>query len=110
MLVINEPRAYREVLGGAIAGLRPDVAVTVGEPEQLDGRIQTLSPHIVVTSRAPAGDLTGVARVVTLYPNGSNTATIEVDGVTTAVTDLEFDALLALIDATRASDGGARPH
>jgi hypothetical protein len=108
VLVANEPRAYREVLGGAIAGMRPDVAVTIGEPDQLDRRIEALAPHVVVTSRPPAGDLPGVCRLVMLYPDGSNSATIDVDGVRTTVADLELDALLALIDATRATDRGAR--
>ncbi len=104
VLVANEPRVYREVLAGAIAGMRPEVVVSIAEPEQLDGRIGTLSPHVVVTSRLPVGALPGVCRLVMLYPDGSNSATIDVGGVRTTVSDLELEALIALIDATRATD------
>ncbi len=106
VLVANEPRVYREVLAGAIAGMRPEVVVSIAEPEQLDRRIGTLSPHVVVTSRLPVGALPGICRLVVLYPDGSNSATIDVDGARTTVSDLELEALIALIDATRATDRG----
>lgn len=107
VLVANEPRAYREVLGAAVGGLRPGVSVTVAEPDQLDDQIARLAPQVVVSSRAPAGDLRAVARLVMLYPEGRSGATIDVDGVRSTVADLELDALIALIDATRATEDAA---
>jgi hypothetical protein len=113
ILVANEPRSYREVLGAAVVGLRPNVDVTVAEPDQLDAQIMSLAPQLVVASRAPAGDLRQVYRLVVLYPGGRRGATIDVAGVPSSVADLELDALIALIDASgcpdTTDDGAAGP-
>lgn len=105
VLIANEPRSYREVLGAAVRDLRPEVVVTVVSPDQLDAQIAAMSPHVVVASRPPEADLDAVSRLVVLYPDGSNQATIDIDGVRSTVADLELDALIALIDATRAGGG-----
>jgi hypothetical protein len=55
IVVANEPRAYREVLGAALGVLRPQATILVSEPGQLEEVIERFTPHLVVCSHLVTG-------------------------------------------------------
>ncbi len=101
ILVANELRSYREVIGAAFPHLRPQHAVTAIAPsEDLDTEVAHLDPQLVLCNNlTPAMQARPIACVM-LYPNGETRAEICVDGNCTTVADLELSKLLALIDQT----------
>ena len=98
ILVATEPRAYREVMAGALQELRPRIEVVVVEPDDLDAALTRLRPHLVVSSRSveTLGDCP-LAWVV-VYPDGETTALICVNGRRTTLGDLPFERLLSVVD------------
>ncbi len=50
----NEPRAYREVLAGTLAELRPRLLVHLLEPAELDETTRRLRPDLVICSQLSA--------------------------------------------------------
>ncbi len=50
----NEPRAYREVLAGTLAELRPCLLVHLLEPAELDETTRWLRPALVICSQLSA--------------------------------------------------------
>ncbi|MDP9472703.1 MAG: hypothetical protein M3Q71_18895, partial [Chloroflexota bacterium] len=54
VLVASEPRAYREVLAGTLAELRPRLLVHLLEPAELDETTRLLRPALVVCSQLSA--------------------------------------------------------
>jgi hypothetical protein len=98
VVVANEPRSYREVLTAAFHGLRPAVDVVAVLPEELDDAVVRLHPDLVVLSDASPLLEQWACDWVMLYPNGESGAVIRTGGVRTEVDDLQFEALLSLID------------
>jgi hypothetical protein len=98
VVVGNAPRSYREVLTAAFHGLRPSVEVVAVLPEEVDDAVTRLHPDLVVLSDASPLLDEWVCDWVILYPNGRSGAVLRVGGVRTEVDDLQFDALLSLID------------
>lgn len=98
MVVANDPRSYREVMAGALRALRPEVEVILIEPEDLDGQILRISPHLVVCSSITETVRAGSFSWVVLYPDGQSHATVCVDGESRTVEDMEFEGLLSVVD------------
>ncbi len=98
ILVATEPRAYREVMAGALQELRPRVEVVVVEPDDLDAALTRLRPHLVVSSRSVETLPDCPIAWVLLYPSGATTALICVDGRHITLDDLPFERLLSLVD------------
>ena len=98
IVVANEPRAYREVLTGALQELRPHIEVISLEPGDLEGKVCEYSPRLVLCSRLTEAVERCSDAWILLYPNRENRAVISVAGRRTVVTDVEFSHLLAVID------------
>jgi hypothetical protein len=100
ILVANEPRAYRDVIAGAFRELRPQHEVIPVEPDQLDGEVARLHPHLVVCSRLSPVIETGPVSWVMLYPDNESRTVISIAGEQTISADVEFSQLLSVIDQT----------
>jgi CheY-like chemotaxis protein len=50
VLLVNEPRSYREIFAGAFRVLRPHIEVVTAEPEELEEVASRLQPDAVVCS------------------------------------------------------------
>lgn len=98
VLIANEPRAYREVLGATLRVLRPRVEVVVVEPPALDSVVERVSPDMVVCSHATPSVRKGVPIWIDLYPDGEAWAVICIHGRRSTRTDVELDDLLQIVD------------
>ena len=100
VLIANEPPAYREVLVLTLQKMRVPADVSCVEPEDLDGEIVRLSPHLVICSRLTA--MLDAARVgwLLLYPDGETRAVLSMLGQRTELTDPDFNDILSLIERT----------
>jgi hypothetical protein len=97
ILVAAEPRTYREVITCVLRELRPHIEVDVVEPDDLDGEVARLRPHLVVCSRITVA-LQALLGWVMLYPDGENRAEIFTAGEWTTVDNVGFGDLLSVID------------
>ena len=98
ILIANEPRAYREVIGAAFQALRPHLDVTIADPADLDAEIARLDPHLVFCSQLTEAVQQVPLAWVMLYPDGEVRAEISIGGQRIAVADIEFERLLAIAD------------
>lgn len=99
VLVAMEPRSYREVIGCAIMGLRPDIAVSVIEPEMLLVETARLEPEVVIHSR-PGEPLTGVVTWIGVPEDPALPATIHRGGRRSEVAGFDLEQLIAILDET----------
>lgn len=99
VLVANDPYVYRETITCVLRELRPHIEIKAVEPDDLDGAVSRLRPHLVVCSRLTTAVQILLAWVV-LYPEAENRAVIGTAGEETTVTDMRFGDLLSAIDRT----------
>ncbi len=100
ILLANEPRAYREVMAGAVQQLRPQHEVVAVAPDDLDAEVLRLDPQLVLCSHLTPAVQAHPLTWVMLYPGGETRAEISIGGEHTTVGDLEFNSLLSIIDQT----------
>ncbi len=98
VIVANEPRAYREVIAAAVAGVRPDVEIITVLPEELEAAVARYAPDLVVCSTECAVAIGSPRTCVSLYPGGESLSVISRGGQRTEVADIQFDTLVSLID------------
>lgn len=98
VLVANAPLSYRQAMTAALTVLRPDVQITLGEPEALDTEVERLSPDLVVCSHVTPLVESRVPAWVELYPEGDRRATISMDGRRVETDGVELEDLLSIID------------
>jgi hypothetical protein len=99
ILVANEPRSYREVIGAALQALKPNVEVLTIGPEQLDREVERSVPDLVLCSRLTPTVEDEVPAWVELYPNGEPLVAMSIDGLRmTAIDDIGLDNLLWIVD------------
>ena len=102
ILLTNEPRSYREAIAGAIRAIKPNTEVFVAGPEELDAKVEHLSPQLVICSRAtPTVELRSLAWVE-LYPDHGSISTVSIDGERSTVVGIDLADLLSTVD--RAED------
>lgn len=105
VLMANEPRAYRESISEVLQELRPDVEVQTANPADLDERVLSLGPVMVVCSRATETVRRRVPVWVELYPGHGSVSVVAVEGRTSTVEDMDLTDLLSVVDrATEAAD------
>ena len=99
-LIANEPRTYREALSEALRRLRPQLEVSVVEPEALEAEVERFHPHLVVCSRE--GDLprSDTLTWVTLYPNDQNLAEVRTAGGRATIVGIGFGDFLSVVNGT----------
>lgn len=107
ILVANEPRSYREVIGAAVQALRPHIEVVLSTPDTLERDLARLAPQLVICSALTASIWSRSVTWIVLYPEGTSQAVININGQSTTLDDLEFDHLLRIVDETeQLMDGG----
>ena len=100
ILLANQPRLYREVIGDAFYALRPQHDVVTVAPEHLDDEVVRLAPQLVFCSQLTLAVQVHPLAWVMLYPEGKPHAVICLSGRCRTVADLELSDLLAIIDRT----------
>ena len=100
VVVANEPRAYRDVMAGALRRLRPALEVISVEPGELEVELPRHAPALVVYSRCSDVVRASAFAWVLLYPDYQNQATVSIGGRQRTAEDLQFDELLAVVDET----------
>jgi hypothetical protein len=106
ILIANDPRSYREVIAAAVQELRPQHSVVSVAPDDVDREICRFKPHLVVCSHlGPAVEANALAWIM-LYPGGQTRSEFSIAGQRTAVADIEFSDLLAIVDRTQLLTAG----
>jgi len=100
IMVANEPRAYREAIGSTLWELRPQTQVTIATPEELDGEILRLHPHVVVCSELTEAVREHAMTWIVLYPDGKPLVVVSIAGEETHPADLMVDSLVEIVDRT----------
>ncbi len=98
VMVANELCTYREVIAEIFREFRPHVEVLCLDPDDLDREMARLNPGLVVCSRLTEVVKRGARAWVVLYPDGEGWAEVSIAGRHEIVSDVEFDALLSIID------------
>lgn len=98
VMVANELCTYREVIAEILREFRPHVEVLCLDPDDLDREMARLNPGLVVCSRLTEVVKRGARAWVVLYPDGEGWAEVSIAGRHEIVSDVEFDALLSIID------------
>ncbi len=100
VLVINEPRYYREVISSAVRMFRPNIEVITSEPEQLsDEGLIRLKPDLVICSSAiPPTIRAHCFAWVEIYPRGEPVAVACIDGHPSTINEPELDDFVTIID------------
>jgi hypothetical protein len=105
VLVANEPRAYREVLAGTLAELRPRLLVHLLEPAELDETTRLLRPALVVCSQLSAVVQAHAGAWLLLPPEGVAPAEIGMGERRWAFSAADLAAVLTAIDAALDTPG-----
>ncbi len=98
VLVINEPRYYREVISSAVRMFRPNIEVITREPELSDEELIRLKPHLVICSSATPAIRAHCFAWVELYPRGEPVAVACIDGLRSTMNEPELADFLTIID------------
>jgi hypothetical protein len=101
VIVANEPRAYREAIGLTLVELSPELEVTIVAPEELDGAVRRLCPHMVLCSELSAVVQAQAVTWIMLYPNGQPRVAVCIDGQETHPVDLAVPDLVEIVERTR---------
>ncbi len=95
----NEPRAYREVLAGTLAELRPRLLVHLLEPAELDETTRLLRPALVICSQLSAVVQAYAGAWLLLPPEGVARAEIGMGERGWVLPAADLAAVLTAIDA-----------
>jgi hypothetical protein len=98
IIVANEPRSYRDSISGALRILRPIAEVFGADPANLDREMARLAPHLVICSHLTPTVEGGVPCWLELYPGGSPSVTVGLNGERTELPEFDFECLLAVVD------------
>lgn len=98
VIVASGPPVVREALTLALRRLRPNVDVVSVEPDLLEGAVTGLHPDVVVANRVPPAWAGHETAWITLYPEGQLRVVVRTQGECHVSNDLEFDAMLDVID------------
>jgi hypothetical protein len=102
VLVTLELRTYREMIARALQYSRPQAAVSVSPPDDLDSEMERLEPHVVICSQSTQLVRDGALCCVEMLIVGQNLrAIVSIKGVdSTIVPNINLAELEGLIDRT----------
>ncbi len=98
VLLVNEPRVYREAMATAFRRLRPGAEIVVAGSDELDDQIRNLNPHLVMSSQPVRSLEDHPLPHVLLYPEGESKALVSIDGQQATIVGVELEDLLLVID------------
>src|SRR4028119_2418322 len=100
ILIVIEPRSYREAIARVMGELRPSHEVTVAEPAELGRQIERLEPELAicaVPNRFSPGERPAW---VEFTPYGEPQARVCVGGRTREIALVDLDDLIRVVDET----------
>ena len=98
VLLTNEPRAYRESIAQVFRQLRPNVEVVTAEPDELEDRVSSLAPQMVIFSEATGLVRERVPIWVELYPGYGPRSMIGVGEERSTIEEIQLSDLLSALD------------
>jgi hypothetical protein len=98
VLLANEPRAYRESIAQVFRQLRPNVEVMTAEPDELEDRVLSLGPEMVVFSEATGLVRERVPVWVELYPGYGPQSVVGVGEERSTIEEIQLSDLLSVVD------------
>lgn len=98
ILVAIEPRAYREVIGEALGGLRPQHRVTIVAPDSLRSAMYRLLPEVVISGRPEDLSVDGTLAWVEFRPYARPEARVSLGGLRRELAEVDLEDLLAVVD------------
>jgi hypothetical protein len=98
VLLTNEPRAYRESIAQVFRQLRPNVEVVTAEPDELEDRVLSLAPQMVIFSEATDLVRERVPIWVELYPGYGPRSVIGVGEERSTIEEIQLSDLLSALD------------
>ena len=104
VLMAIEPRSYRQVIGEVIRSMRPQVEVTILEPNTLGAGVGRLGPELVFADRpntfGPGGGPTRRSAWVEFRPYEHPPAMVCLAGMKWELEEVELSDLLSIVDRT----------
>lgn len=100
VIVAIEPRSYRQVIGEVIQDLRPDIEVSILDPDMLRAGVERLDPELVFSNQPDSFALTGRPAWVEFLPYQQPPARICLAGRRRELEEVELDDLLSVVDET----------
>ncbi|MDQ3791298.1 MAG: hypothetical protein M3341_01375 [Actinomycetota bacterium] len=97
VLLTNEPRAYRESIAQVFRQLRPNVEVVTAEPDELEDRVLSLAPQMVIFSEATGLVRERVPIWVELYPGYGPRSVIGVGEERSTIEEIQLSDLLSAL-------------
>ena len=99
ILVVFEPRMYREVLAFHLRREHPRSEITLGSMQHLRDEAKRTKPHLIVANEVPP-ELKDRNSLfwVELSTNAGLDANIRADGYSDTIYDVSLEALLAVVD------------
>jgi hypothetical protein len=97
VLLTNEPRAYRESIAQVFRQLRPNVEVVTAEPDELEDRVLSLAPQMVIFSEATGLVRERVPIWVELYPGYGPRSMIGVGEERSTIEEIQLSDLLSAL-------------
>jgi hypothetical protein len=101
ILVANTPASYREVHAEMLRALRPQAAIFLSDPAELDTAVARLQPHLVLCSALTETLRAQPLAWLLLYPEGENRAVASVGGRERAIAAVAVADVLAVVDEAR---------
>jgi hypothetical protein len=100
ILVANSPRMYRESLALSLLRERPGFEVLITDPENLDGKVGRISPHVLVRDDdgVETGAPDGVVCWVGIAIDDHLNARIAVNGKVSELHNVSLEEFLAVLD------------
>jgi hypothetical protein len=98
VLLTNEPRAYRESIAQVFRQLRPNVEIVTAEPDELEDRVSSLAPQMVIFSEATGLVRERVPIWVELYPGYGPRSMIGVGEERSTIEEIQLSDLLSALD------------
>ncbi len=105
LVIAHELTAYSDVIAATVGVLRPSLRITVVQPSELAETVTALAPGVVLASRALLPIPPQIHTWIELYPGGSNHAVIYRAMDQTLVADIDFAALMSLLDEALPTPG-----
>jgi hypothetical protein len=100
VLIVNEPRAYRDVQGGMLRELYPWAEIHITEPWQIPAEFNSFRPHLVICSELTDPIKDRAFAWVLLYPDDANLAVACVDNRQWVIQRVSMEELVGVVEET----------
>ena len=85
-------------MAAAVQALRPEIEVTVSDPQALDAEVSRIDPQLVICSDLAEAIRSRLLAWIMLYPDGQNLVTYSIAGYERQLFGIDLPGLLSLVD------------